>query len=71
MFLMRCSIIRKDGAEPSLKNMMLGKRVVGDMLLERIPLDSIPRDPDEASEWLHKNYRHKVFQFSITALFFN
>jgi hypothetical protein len=41
--------------------MLLGRRVIGEMLLERIPLETIPENPDEASQWLYNNYRHKVF----------
>ena len=41
--------------------MLLGRRVIGEMLLERIPLETIPENPDEASKWLYNNYRHKVF----------
>lgn len=48
-----------------MKNMLLGRRVLGEMLLERIPLDSIPHNPDEAAEWLHKNYRHKVVKLVL------
>jgi len=40
--------------------MLLGRRVIGEMLLERIPLENIPENSDEASKWLYNNYRHKV-----------
>ena len=40
--------------------MLLGRRVIGEMLLERIPLEEVPEDPAEASLWLHQNFRHKV-----------
>ncbi len=46
---------------PTLKNMLLGRRVIGEMLLERIPLETVPEDPEEASRWLYDNYRHKVY----------
>lgn len=49
----------KEGSTPTLKNMLLGRRVIGEMLLERIPLETIPENPDEASQWLYNNYRHK------------
>lgn len=47
--------------------MLLGRRVIGEMLLERIPLESVPENPEEASKWLYENYRHKVsFELIIT-----
>jgi len=49
----------KEGAKPTLKSMLLGRRVIGEMLLERIPLDEVPEDPAQAALWLHENYRHK------------
>ena len=45
-------LCRKEGATPSLKNLPLGRRVIAEMLLERIPLDQVPTDPAEASNWL-------------------
>jgi len=42
--------------------MLLGRRVIGEMLLERIPIDEVPEDPAQAALWLHENYRHKVQQ---------
>lgn len=53
----------KEGAKPTMKNMLLGRRVIGEMLLERIPLESVPENPDEASKWLYENYRHKVYEY--------
>ena len=57
------SYCRKQGATPTLKNLLLGRRVMGEMLVERIPLDSIPEDPIQATEWLHESYRQKVSSF--------
>ena len=45
---------------PTLKNMLLGRRVIGEMLLERIPLETVPENSEEASKWLYESYRHKV-----------
>ena len=53
-------LFRKDGAAPKLKNMLLGRRVIGEMLIERIPMESVPEDPIKAANWLHQLYRHKV-----------
>lgn len=47
--------------------MLLGRRVIGEMLLERIPLDEVPEDPAEAALWLHENYRHKVRQSNLNS----
>jgi len=55
----------KQGATPTLKNLLLGRRVMGEMLVERIPLDSIPEDPIQATEWLHESYRQKDQLLSI------
>lgn len=49
---------------PTLKNMLLGRRVVAELYLERLPLSEVPDDPDEASAWLHEHYRHKVSQLA-------
>lgn len=49
----------KEGAKPTLKSMLLGRRVIGEMLLERIPIDEVPEDPAKAALWLHENYHHK------------
>lgn len=51
---------RKEGAAPKLKNMLLGRRVIGEMLIERIPMEAVPQDPTKAANWLHQLYRHKV-----------
>lgn len=40
--------------------MLLGRRVIGEMLLERIPLNDVPADSVGAANWLHENYQHKV-----------
>ena len=36
--------------------------MVVDILIERIPTKSIPRDPDQVSKWLNKRYEHKVIK---------
>ena len=58
--MLQLYISSKEGAKPTLKNMLLGRRVIGEMLLERIPLNDVPVDSVGASNWLHENYRHKV-----------
>ena len=52
-----------------MKNMLLGRRVIGELLLERIPIQTVPEDSDKAADWLHQLYRHKVFRI-FKVLFF-
>ena len=56
-------IYRDEGAPPTLKNMLLGRRVMGEMLLERVPLEKVPKDVDKASDWLQESYRQKVIGY--------
>jgi len=42
------------------KSLVLGRPVVSKILVERIPLEAVPEDPEEAAKWLHQNYVHKV-----------
>ena len=46
-----------------MKNMLLGRRVMGEMLLERVPLEKVPKDVDKASDWLQESYRQKVIGY--------
>ncbi|XP_043213766.1 1-acyl-sn-glycerol-3-phosphate acyltransferase gamma-like isoform X1 [Amphibalanus amphitrite] len=46
-------------AQPTLYNMMLGKKIVGDLYVERIPMSEVPEDEQEAAEFLHQLYRNK------------
>lgn len=50
----------KEGAAPVFKSLLFGRPIACEILLERIPLDSIPEDPAKASEWLQRTYVHKV-----------
>jgi len=49
----------EEGATPSLKSLLLGRRVISEMCIERIPMENVPVDADKASEWLHESYRQK------------
>lgn len=40
--------------------MLLGRRVIGEMLIERIPMEAVSQDPTKAANWLHQLYHHKV-----------
>jgi len=44
------------GAHPSLWNIFLGRAVIGEVFLERIPFEDIPTDPNKSAEWLLKNF---------------
>lgn len=46
-------------AQPTLYNMMLGKKIMGDLYVERIPMEDIPEDETKAAEFLHDLYRKK------------
>ena len=61
---------RKDGAVPTLKSMMQRKPVVGEVLLERIPMEDIPIGAEEATNWVHERYIHKVKRHYILVLYF-
>jgi lysophosphatidic acid acyltransferase/lysophosphatidylinositol acyltransferase len=51
---------RNDGAEPTLMNILNGKKVKGQMFVRRIPMENIPLDTDKACEdWLYKTYEEK------------
>lgn len=51
---------RNEGTLPTLKSMVLGHPVVAEVLLERIPLEDIPEDSEQATTWLHETYFHKA-----------
>lgn len=51
---------RKDGAEPTLMNIIKGKAVRGEFYVRRIPIAEVPVENDEVcGEWLHELYRNK------------
>lgn len=50
----------KEGSAPVFKSLVLGRPIAAEVLIERIPLESIPEDPEEAAKWLHETYHHKV-----------
>lgn len=60
----------KEAAAPVFKSLVLGRPIAAEVLIERIPLDDIPEDSDEAANWLHQNYHHKVLikKLSYSAL---
>ena len=48
------SLTSERGAPPVFKSLILGRPVKAEILVERIPLEDIPEDPDQASKWLGK-----------------
>ena len=56
---------RKRGAAPVFKSLILGRPIMAEILIERIPMNSIPKDSEEASQWLHENYLHKVHNLNV------
>ncbi|XP_076233895.1 1-acyl-sn-glycerol-3-phosphate acyltransferase gamma [Calliopsis andreniformis] len=48
-----------DSVNPTITNLLLGKRILGYMFVQRIPLEDIPEDDEGAAEWLHKLYERK------------
>lgn len=44
---------------PTMKNVLLGKKISASMFMERIPIDTIPTDEKLASQWLHDLYKKK------------
>ena len=51
---------RENYAQPTLYNIMLGKKIMADMYVERIPMADIPEDEGKAADFLHELYRKKV-----------
>lgn len=50
----------RDSAEPTLLNIIQGRRCTAEMYVRRIPLDSVPTDTDEAcAAWLHAHFQEK------------
>jgi len=48
-----------DPVKPTMRNLLLGKRVEGHMYAKRIPLEEVPEGDEAAAEWLHKLYQQK------------
>ena len=56
---------RKLGDKPTLFNMFMKRRIVGDVFLERIPFEDIPTDPDKNAQWLIECFQRKVFAIKL------
>lgn len=58
-----------DPVKPTMKNLLLGKRLEGHMYAKRISIDEVPEGDEAAAEWLHKLYQQKVtheFVYPVT-----
>ncbi|XP_064613139.1 1-acyl-sn-glycerol-3-phosphate acyltransferase gamma-like [Liolophura sinensis] len=56
-----CTVaFRKDGAEPTLMNILAGKACKAEMHVRRIRTEDVPTTTDEeCADWLRKFYKHK------------
>jgi len=45
--------------EPTVFNLLNGVPATAHLLMRRIPMETVPDDPEEAAMWLHKLYQHK------------
>ena len=53
------------GVPPTAKNMLCGNTMVGDLYIERIPIDKLDVSSDEAVQrFLYRVYRMKVNRLS-------
>ncbi|XP_011498819.1 PREDICTED: 1-acyl-sn-glycerol-3-phosphate acyltransferase gamma-like [Ceratosolen solmsi marchali] len=48
-----------DPIKPTMTNLLLGKKVVAHMYINRIPLDTVPEGDEAAAQWLHELYQVK------------
>lgn len=48
-----------DSVKPTMRNLLLGKRVEGHMYAKRIPIEEVPEGDEAAAEWLQKLYQQK------------
>jgi len=57
----------KDKVELTLAEMVQGKSCTNSCLIRRIPIEDVPQDEKENSEWLHQIYREKddLFDFHL------
>ncbi|KAK2715008.1 1-acyl-sn-glycerol-3-phosphate acyltransferase gamma-like isoform X2 [Artemia franciscana] len=49
----------KNGAAPTLKNMLMGRRVVAEIFLKRIPLENLPDSEEDLTNWLYQCFKEK------------
>ncbi|KZC11257.1 PREDICTED: 1-acyl-sn-glycerol-3-phosphate acyltransferase gamma-like [Dufourea novaeangliae] len=48
-----------DTVKPTITNLLLGKRVVAHLYLQRISLDEVPENEEAAAKWLYELYQKK------------
>ncbi|KAJ8673941.1 hypothetical protein QAD02_005203 [Eretmocerus hayati] len=48
-----------ESVKPTMKNLLLGRKVEAHMYINRIPLDSVPENDEAAAQWLHDIYLTK------------
>lgn len=60
IYNMQVQFKSNDSVKPTITNLLLGKRILGYIYMQRIPMKEIPEDQKAAAEWLHKLYEKKV-----------
>ncbi|KAG6794873.1 1-acyl-sn-glycerol-3-phosphate acyltransferase gamma [Apis mellifera caucasica] len=59
IYNMQVQFNSNDSVKPTITNLLLGKRILGHIYMQRIPMKEIPEDQEAAAEWLHKLYEKK------------
>lgn len=59
-----------DSIKPTMKNLLLGKPLVGHMYAKRIPIEQVPEGDEAAAEWLHKLYQQKVMYQNVCIFYY-
>ena len=61
-------VYRDCDPEPSVFSMLNGKPLTAHLLMRRIPMEEVPDDPEQAAQWLHRLYQHKVLQLILSLI---
>ncbi|XP_066991804.2 1-acyl-sn-glycerol-3-phosphate acyltransferase gamma [Anabrus simplex] len=52
-------LVFKKKHEPTVNDLLMGKKVEAHMFVERIPLSEVPEGDEECAQWLHQLYERK------------
>ena len=52
----------QNNPDPTLSNFLKGVGVNAEMYIERIPLEEVPENDEDAAMWLHKLYQKRVIK---------
>lgn len=47
-------------AEPTMTNLLYGKKVVAHFYMRRIPMEEVPKDEEKSAKFLHEMFVRKV-----------